>query len=69
LGLSHGWRLKGRTGENLVSAIKVVWALPVGVSEHDEPELLTINAAAEVLGVSEQTLRRWDKVGKGGGHK
>jgi excisionase family DNA binding protein len=38
--------------------------LPVGVSEPDEPELLTIKAAAEVLGVSEQTLRRWDKAGK-----
>jgi excisionase family DNA binding protein len=29
-----------------------------------EPELLTIKAAAELLGVSEQTLRRWDKAGK-----
>ncbi len=36
----------------------------MGVSEPDEPELLTIKAAAEVLGVSEQTLRRWDKAGK-----
>ena len=27
-------------------------------------ELLTIKAAAELLGVSEQTLRRWDKAGK-----
>ncbi|MGQ0504792.1 MAG: MerR family DNA-binding transcriptional regulator [Myxococcaceae bacterium] len=26
--------------------------------------LLTIKAAAEVLGVSEQTLRRWDAAGK-----
>ena len=36
----------------------------MGVIEPDEPELLTIKAAAEVLGVSEQTLRRWDKAGK-----
>jgi excisionase family DNA binding protein len=28
------------------------------------PELLTIKAAAELLGVSEQTLRRWDDAGK-----
>ena len=27
-------------------------------------ELLTIKAAAELLGVSEQTLRRWDEAGK-----
>jgi excisionase family DNA binding protein len=27
-------------------------------------ELLTIKAAAELLGVSEQTLRRWDDAGK-----
>ncbi len=27
-------------------------------------EVLTIKAAAELLGVSEQTLRRWDKAGK-----
>jgi excisionase family DNA binding protein len=32
--------------------------------EREEPEVLTIKAAAEVLGVSEQTLRRWDKAGK-----
>ena len=36
----------------------------MGVTEPDGPELLTIKAAAEVLGVSEQTLRRWDKAGK-----
>ncbi len=36
----------------------------VGVPEKNEPEVLTIKAAAEVLGVSEQTLRRWDKAGK-----
>ena len=28
------------------------------------PDLITIKGAAEVLGVSEQTLRRWDKAGK-----
>jgi excisionase family DNA binding protein len=38
--------------------------LDVGVPENNEPEVLTIKAAAEVLGVSEQTLRRWDKAGK-----
>lgn len=27
-------------------------------------EVLTIKAAAEILGVSEQTLRRWDNSGK-----
>ena len=27
-------------------------------------ELLTIKAAAEMLGVSQQTLRRWDRSGK-----
>ena len=32
--------------------------------QNNEPEVLTIKAAAEVLGVSEQTLRRWDKAGK-----
>jgi excisionase family DNA binding protein len=36
----------------------------MGVPNPDESELLTIKAAAEVLGVSEQTLRRWDKAGK-----
>lgn len=36
----------------------------VGTSERNETELLTIKAAAEVLGVSEQTMRRWDKAGK-----
>lgn len=29
-----------------------------------EPELLTIKDAAELLGVSEMTLRRWDAAGK-----
>jgi excisionase family DNA binding protein len=36
----------------------------VGVPERDDDEVLTIKAAAEVLEVSEQTLRRWDKAGK-----
>lgn len=31
---------------------------------HEDDELLTIKAAAAVLDVSEQTLRRWDKAGK-----
>lgn len=30
----------------------------------EDGELLTIKAAADVLGVSEQTLRRWDRAGK-----
>lgn len=34
------------------------------VGAPDEDELLTIKSAAEVLEVSEQTLRRWDKAGK-----
>ncbi|MFY0575893.1 MerR family DNA-binding transcriptional regulator [Cystobacter fuscus] len=36
----------------------------MGVPESDDDEMLTIKAAAEVLEVSEQTLRRWDKAGK-----
>ena len=36
----------------------------MGVRRGDEDEVLTIKAAAEVLDVSEQTLRRWDKAGK-----
>lgn len=37
----------------------------MGMPSHSEvPEILTIKAAAEVLGVSEQTLRRWDRAGK-----
>lgn len=32
-------------------------------------DLLTIKAAAELLGVSEQTLRRWDKAGKFVAHR
>lgn len=31
--------------------------------DRDEDEVLTIKAAAEVLDVSEKTLRRWDKAG------
>jgi len=38
--------------------------LRVGLPQRDEDEVLTIKAAAEVLDVSEQTLRRWDKAGK-----
>lgn len=29
-----------------------------------DDELLTIKAAAEMLGISQQTLRRWDRSGK-----
>ncbi|WP_437713210.1 MerR family DNA-binding transcriptional regulator [Sorangium sp. So ce448] len=36
----------------------------MGRPENHEDEVLTIKAAAEVLDVSEQTLRRWDKAGK-----
>lgn len=36
----------------------------MGATESDDEEVLTIKAAAEVLHVSEQTLRRWDKAGK-----
>jgi excisionase family DNA binding protein len=36
----------------------------MGMPKGDEDEVLTIKAAAEVLAVSEQTLRRWDKAGK-----
>ena len=36
----------------------------MGLAAGDEDELLTIKAAAEVLAVSEATLRRWDKAGK-----
>ena len=34
------------------------------MTDGEKPELLTIKAAAEELGVTEQTLRRWDKAGK-----
>lgn len=36
----------------------------VAAPDHNEDEMMTIKAAAEVLDVSEQTLRRWDKAGK-----
>lgn len=34
------------------------------VTHTGNSDLLTIKAAAELLGVSEQTLRRWDEAGK-----
>ena len=33
------------------------------------PDVLTIKQAAEILGVSEMTLRRWDKAGKFSPHR
>lgn len=36
----------------------------MGMAADEEDEVLTIKAAAKVLEVSEQTLRRWDKAGK-----
>jgi excisionase family DNA binding protein len=36
----------------------------VGLHKREDDQVLTIKAAAEVLEVSEQTLRRWDKAGK-----
>jgi DNA-binding transcriptional MerR regulator len=33
------------------------------------PDVLTIKDAAEILGVSEVTLRRWDKAGKFSPHR
>lgn len=39
-------------------------ALASVAREATVPDVLTIKAAAELLGVSEQTLRRWDKAGK-----
>ena len=33
------------------------------------PDVLTIKATAEILGVSEVTLRRWDKSGKFSPHR
>lgn len=38
--------------------------MPMGVAAGEDDEVLTIKAAAEVLVVSEATLRRWDKAGK-----
>jgi excisionase family DNA binding protein len=34
------------------------------VTRTGNSDLLTIKAAAELLGVGEQTLRRWDEAGK-----
>lgn len=34
------------------------------LNQDEEPLVLTIKEAAMMLGVSEQTLRRWDKAGK-----
>jgi excisionase family DNA binding protein len=39
-------------------------SLPTG-----KPDVLTISEAAEVIGVSEATLRRWDKAGKFSPHR
>jgi excisionase family DNA binding protein len=36
----------------------------MGLPKRDTDGVLTIKAAAKVLKVSEQTLRRWDKAGK-----
>lgn len=36
----------------------------MGGPKRADDEVLTIKAAAELLEVSEQTLRRWDKAGK-----
>ena len=33
------------------------------------PDVITISEAAEILGVSEMTLRRWDKAGKFSPHR
>lgn len=33
------------------------------------PDVLTIKEAAEIIGVSEMTLRRWDKAGKFSPHR
>jgi DNA-binding transcriptional regulator YiaG len=38
----------------------------MGVAAGEDDEVLTINAAAEVLAVSESTLRRWDQAGNPG---
>jgi DNA-binding transcriptional MerR regulator len=32
--------------------------------QHAQPEVMNIKAAAELLGVCEMTLRRWDKAGR-----
>ncbi len=36
----------------------------MGMAIGEDDEVLTIKTAAEVLDVSEATLRRWDKAGK-----
>jgi DNA-binding transcriptional MerR regulator len=36
----------------------------MGMAAGEDDEVLTIKAAADVLDVSEATLRRWDKAGK-----
>lgn len=36
----------------------------MGLQKREDDQVLTIKAAADVLEVSEQTLRRWDKAGK-----
>ncbi len=33
------------------------------------PDVITIGEAAQILGVSEMTLRRWDKAGKFSPHR
>ena len=41
-----------------------MYKLPCVATRTRNSDLLTIKAAAELLGVSEQTLRRWDEAGK-----
>ena len=41
-----------------------MYKLPCVATRTGNSDLLTIKAAAELLGVSEQTLRRWDEAGK-----
>jgi excisionase family DNA binding protein len=41
-----------------------LYKLPCVATRTGNSDLLTIKAAAELLGVSEQTLRRWDEAGK-----
>lgn len=48
----------------LAGLIKVVYGCAMDAATHAGEELLTIKVAAKALGVSEQTLRRWDKAGK-----
>lgn len=37
--------------------------------QHGPPDVITIKEAAEILGVSEMTLRRWDRAGKFSPHR